>query len=175
MNISINLGNFWDAISAISTTAAVIFSLWLVRHDEKINLQVLVGSQLEIQNDEHGMKIFSGGENIIQTRIYNAGKKSAAVSFIGYCVGEVEKSKFKTLFHRKREFKQIIAKPDSIFESPKLEFIKPGESSDIKEIGSKYAYNLGKEFYEKDGTLKVYAVFEDVYSKRYIAYIEIKK
>ena len=35
MSISIDFGNFWDALSGIGTVAAVLFSLWLVRQENK--------------------------------------------------------------------------------------------------------------------------------------------
>ncbi|MCX4168237.1 hypothetical protein ORY94_09915 [Enterococcus casseliflavus] len=39
MNISIDFGNFWDALSGIGTIAAVLFSLWLVRQDNKSKIK----------------------------------------------------------------------------------------------------------------------------------------
>lgn len=51
MNINIDLGNLWEALSAIGTIGAVIVSLWLARKDDKKKFQVVLKTSFGIRDD----------------------------------------------------------------------------------------------------------------------------
>ncbi|MCC4119846.1 hypothetical protein [Lactococcus lactis] len=51
MNITIDFGNIWDALSAIGTIGAVIVSLWLATKEEKVNFSVELSSALGIREN----------------------------------------------------------------------------------------------------------------------------
>lgn len=51
MNIIIDLGNVWDALSALGTIGAVGLSLWLATRDEKVDFSVSLSSALGIRDN----------------------------------------------------------------------------------------------------------------------------
>ncbi|MGN8066463.1 hypothetical protein ACTCUF_07995 [Lactococcus lactis] len=51
MNINIDLGNIWEALSAVGTIGAVIVSLWLARKDGKKKFQVVLKTSFGIRYD----------------------------------------------------------------------------------------------------------------------------
>ena len=51
INIDIDFGNLWEALSAIGTIGAVIVSLWLARKDGKKKFQVVLKTTIGIRND----------------------------------------------------------------------------------------------------------------------------
>ncbi|MDT2872877.1 hypothetical protein P7H79_05775 [Lactococcus lactis] len=52
MNINIDFGNLWDALSAIGTIGAVIVSLWLASREQKIDFSVELSSALGIRDND---------------------------------------------------------------------------------------------------------------------------
>lgn len=52
MNINIDLGNVWEALSAVGTIGAVIVSLWLAKREEKSILLVKMSLAFGITTDD---------------------------------------------------------------------------------------------------------------------------
>lgn len=77
MNISIDLGNIWEMLSAIGTIGAVIVSLWLVRRDETKKLKV----ETYISFYTYGDKIDK--EELISIELINMGKTTIKINEVG--------------------------------------------------------------------------------------------
>lgn len=175
MSISIDFGNFWDALSGIGTVAAVIFSLWIVRRDSKVNIKLMIGSRLKI-DEGNGLILGSDLDKIIHVQAYNAGTSTVGVSFIGFALGIKKKSFFESMITKnKKELTHRVGYLDNIMDSPKLELLGPGQATVHHEIEWKYLYGLGEKYIKEDGTLTAFAEFEDFTGKQYIQQIVLVK
>lgn len=79
MNINIDLGNIWEALSAIGTTSAVIVSLWLARRDERRKLSVKMMLT-------YGIKMDNTIENttFLSIDAFNEGKQILTIEEVGF-------------------------------------------------------------------------------------------
>lgn len=73
MNIKVDLGNFWEMLSAIGTFGAVVVSLWYVKNDKKPKLYIYTA----ITDEESGQ----GWAHIIE--IKNLGVTSTRIASEG--------------------------------------------------------------------------------------------
>lgn len=79
MNISIDLGNVWEALSAVGTIGAVIISLWLARRDERRKLTVQVYLSYGMKHDN----TFEN-ESYISIDTFNEGKRPIIIEEVGF-------------------------------------------------------------------------------------------
>lgn len=175
MSINISLGNFWDMLSAIGTVGAVIFSLWLVRKDNKPVIRLMIGSRIKV-NEEKRLITGSNLDRVIQVSAYNAGRVTVGISFIGFGVGIKKVPFLKRLRTRKKEEVTTHVKYlNQVLETPKLELIGPGKVTELHEIEWSYLYNTARKYSDIDGTLVVNAEFEDFNGRAYVQKIIMEK
>ena len=86
MNIVINLGNVWEALSAIGTIGAVVVSLYLSRKDS-IN-KIRVSTQVIIPVGSLDKKIYTN------VTITNVGRQEVIITQIGVTHSRYAKKKF---------------------------------------------------------------------------------
>ena len=79
MNININFGNFWDALSAIGTTSAVIVSLWLAKREEKNIFSVKMSWALGITRDNS-----IADPTFLTIDVFNKSKYSLTIEEVGF-------------------------------------------------------------------------------------------
>ena len=175
MSINLDLGNLWDMLSAIGTVGAVIFSLWLVRKDNKAVIRLMIGSRIKVNGDSR-LITESNLDKVIQVSAYNAGSITVGISFIGFGVGIKKVPFLKRLRTKnKEEVTTHVEYMDTILETPKLELIGPGQATEFHEIEWSYLYNTARKYADLDGTLVVNAEFEDFNGKRYVQKIIMEK
>lgn len=173
MDISIDLGNVWDMLSAVGTVGAVILSLWILRIENKKKINILIDSK--IQTYEKDGIISSNLDYIIQVRAYNFGKSTVGMLFIGFGVGVTKKNFFKRLFSNEDyKISTYVSTIDKILDSPTLEMIQPGQTSKKHQIQSKYIYDTSKKYIDSKGDLFVLSVFKDLDGKSHYGKIKIK-
>ncbi|MHC5375419.1 hypothetical protein ACYSNU_16745 [Enterococcus sp. LJL120] len=175
MKVNIELGNIWDMLGAFGTLGAVIVSLWLAKRETKTVIQIIGRLVFRTDKDEDGV-VKSNLDRMIQVSAYNAGVQTIGISFLGFGVGLKKVSLFDRLIKRKREeLTTHIEYMRDIFTSPELELLAPGKKTKVYEMEINYLYDVGKKYVEDDGTLLVYADFEDFRGKKYIKEIRIEK
>lgn len=169
MNVTIDLGNIWDALSGIGTVSAVVLSLWLVRKENKTHVNILRGSRIQVFQDQSRLVTGSNMDRIIQVRAYNSGFRSIGISFLGFGVGKKEKAFIYKIFKRKKiSVLTYVKYLDSVYETPELELLKSGETTKTHEIEWRYLYQSGSKYWDVNKNLLVYAIFEDFNGKQYV-------
>ncbi|NSR46070.1 hypothetical protein HRF80_10035, partial [Enterococcus faecalis] len=137
MNISIDLGNFWEMLSGLGTFGAVCLSMWIVRKESKVKIRLLLKEELKKNKDNHSS--FSNGDSLLKICAYNSGKTTVGIAFIGFGVGTKKKSfSIKNLMKNKKEIKTYIKYVDQIVDIPKLELIEPGRITEEYTIDKLY-------------------------------------
>lgn len=112
MSISIDFGNFWDALSGIGTVAAVLFSLWLVRQENKSKIKFEV-SGIEETNVMISANGYGEATPIIAFSCNNYSKFPVNITAIGlvFYKKSVKRWPYKC-FKKKHTRLKTIIKPD---------------------------------------------------------------
>lgn len=167
MNVSIDLGNIWDMLSAIGTVGAVVLSMWLIRKKSKTDISILIGFDYithEMSNCISG----SSMDKMLKINAYNSGRTATGVSFVGFGVGTKKKSFLKRIFNRNyTEFLTYKSTIDKLFENPEMELIEPGKMTKEYLMECKYLYDVGSSYAESNGDLLLTAEFQDFNGKKY--------
>lgn len=112
MSISIDFGNFWDALSGIGTVAAVIFSLWLVRQENRSKIKFEV-SGIKEPNVMISAKGYGKATPIITFSCNNYSKFPVNITAVGlvFYKKSVKRWPHKSFKKRYTKVKTLI-KPD---------------------------------------------------------------
>lgn len=167
MNVSIDLGNIWDMLSAVGTVGAVVLSMWLIRKESKTDISILIGFDYITHEISSGIT-GSSMDRMIKINAYNSEKKATGVSFIGFGVGIKKQSFLKRVFNKNNlEFSTYISTIDKLFENPEMELIEPGKMTKEYLMECQYLYDVGSSYAESNGDLLVTAEVQDFNGKRY--------
>ncbi|MGO2228137.1 MAG: hypothetical protein ACTH4I_04520 [Lactococcus cremoris] len=93
MNIIIDLGNVWDALSALGTIGAVGLSLWLATRDEKVDFSVSLSSALGIRDNSIDNLPYLIIESL------NKSKFPLTIEEVGFCIDKKDAKKLTVIDH----------------------------------------------------------------------------
>lgn len=179
MDIVIDFGNIWDMLSAIGTVGAVVFSLWIVKKDERRKLK------LSVNGIDQSMMVFHSSfeKTYIETvsfECFNYSKFPIVVSSIGVIVYEKPVVKFLNYKFIKKYLKKEVyfLKPDlSIRDHSSLpRKINEMESEHILMRLEYFKESLEEVLMDINENQSLYIDFyvKDNFRKLYSQYIEIK-
>lgn len=113
MSISIDFGNFWDALSGIGTVAAVLFSLWLVRQENKSKIKFEV-SGIEETNVMISANGYGEATPIISFSCNNYSKFPVNITVVGLVFYKKSVKRWPHKCFRNRYIKlRTLIKPDA--------------------------------------------------------------
>ncbi|MGF2004093.1 hypothetical protein ACQUE4_09275 [Lactococcus lactis] len=91
MNIIIDLGNVWDALSALGTIGAVGLSLWLATRDGKVDFSVSLSSTLGILDNSIDNLPYLIIESL------NKSKFPLTIEEVGFCIDKKDAKKLTVI------------------------------------------------------------------------------
>ncbi|KKW72735.1 isopentenyl-diphosphate delta-isomerase, type 2, fni [Lactococcus cremoris] len=91
MNIIIDLGNVWDALSALGTIGAVGLSLWLATRDEKVDFSVSLSSASGIRDNSRDNLPYLIIESL------NKSKFPLTIEEVGFCIDKKDAKKLTVI------------------------------------------------------------------------------
>lgn len=95
MNINIDFGNIWEALSAIGTIGAVALSLWLATREGKVDFSVSLSSALGIRDNN---SIADSPYLIIKS--LNKSKFPLTVEEVGFCIDKKDSKRLTVIDQR---------------------------------------------------------------------------
>lgn len=169
IDISIDLGNVWEMLSAVGTIGAVVVSLWLAKRESKIRADFHVEGIDEPMNISR--KSFEDLIRIISFKFYNLGNYKMSITsiravFLKKPANFLSKNYFHKSLKKKSKFNEIIllnepklgqysslplnieAKSDDSFFFLFSEFIKSFPSKNNQYILFIAKDSMGNEYYD---------------------------
>ena len=147
MNIYIDFGNMWDALSAVGTIGAVALSLWLATRAEKVKFSVSLSGALGIQWDNN-----IDDSPYLFVEPLNKSKFPLTIEEVGFCHNKKDTKRLAVLDQRYLiEGSDTISKRVEPLETAKYVF----ELDKIKELAKKtWGENIEIRAYVRDTTKK---------------------
>lgn len=149
MNINIDFGNVWDALSAIGTIGAVIVSLCLATREGKVDFTVELSSAIGIRDDD---SVDDSPYLLVES--LNKSKFPLTIEEVGFCIDKKDSKKLTVMDQR-----YLIEGSDKIpqkvepLETAKYVF----ELHKIKELAKKtWGENIEIRAYVRDVTKKMH-------------------
>jgi hypothetical protein len=148
MNIIIDLGNVWDALSALGTIGAVGLSLWLATRDEKVDFSVSLSSALGIRDNSIDNLPYLIIESL------NKSKFPLTIEEVGFCIDKKDAKKLTVIDHSYLiEGSDKIPKKVEPLETAKYVF----EQDKVIELAKKiWGENIEIRAYVRDTTKKTH-------------------
>ncbi|WKG34447.1 hypothetical protein [Lactococcus lactis] len=95
MNINIDFGNIWEALSAIGTIGAVALSLWLATREEKVDFSVSLSSGLGIRYNNS-----TDDSPYLIINSLNKSKFPLTVEEVGFCIDKKDSKRLAVIDQR---------------------------------------------------------------------------
>lgn len=92
MNINIDFGNIWEALSAIGTIGAVALSLWLATREEKVDFSVSLSSGLGIRYNNS-----TDDSPYLIINSLNKSKFPLTVEEVGFCIDKKDSKRLAVI------------------------------------------------------------------------------